>query len=274
MLNKLGNVLILSSVSISALAAGNNTVVQDLNTKTKDLSVTVSNSISSSLKKGNENDVVNTLSVLSSYRLNSIYSLSNTLTFDKEFTNDRELKARDLLFTLTRKLEAPITGSFLRVKSSLTAPMSKASRKDSELIAGLSLGVTFGMGLDHIIKGLNFYYLPDMKTSFYKYETGRFSGESNVQYRVLQRLIFEYALADKFSLSFDNIYYRNWTFAGTTTDVFSFDQSIAYQVRPDLSVSVGHSIGGYALHSNGVDSNVKLFDENESQIYTGFDYRY
>lgn len=274
MLKRLGKVFTLSSISLGALAAGNNTVVENLNTDKKLLSVIVSNSLSSSLEKGADNELVNTLSVLSSYKLSEDYFLSNTLTIDKDLKNDRELSVRDALFTLSRKGNTGIKGTLLRYKLSASAPLSKGSRKDSELIAGITAGITFGMGLDSILKGLSFYYLPDVKTSFYKYETARHSGESNNQYRVLQRLIIGYEITDKFSLSFDNIYYRNWTFEGTTTDVFTFDQSLNYQATNNLSLSIGHSIGGNALDINGVDSNVKLFDQHSSSVYTGFEYRY
>lgn len=274
MLKRLGKVLTLSSISLTAMAAGNSTVVENLNTNKKLLSVILSNSLSSSLESGADHELVNSTSILSSYKLNELYSLSNTFAFDKDLQNDRELSIRDALFTLSRKTDVGVEGSYFRLKGSLAAPLSKGSRKDSDLITSVTLGATFGMGLDSILKGLSFYYLPDAKISFYKYQTARHSGESNNQYRVLQRLIIGYQIADKFSLSFDNIYYRNWTFEGTTTDVFNFDQSLTYQATNDFSISIGHSIGGNALDINGVDSNVKLFDQHSSSVYTSFEYRY
>ncbi len=109
-------------------------------------------------------------------------------------------------------------------------------------------------------------YRPYYQQSFHKYKTA-FDGQSNVQYSLSQRLIFDFTLGELFGITLDNIYGRSFTYQGNSKDNFLFDQSFSYSANKDIQFSVGHNNSGNALRANGRDSNVELFNKNKSTFY-------
>ncbi|MDD0852711.1 hypothetical protein HBN50_06365 [Halobacteriovorax sp. GB3] len=257
-----------------ANAQSNNTVVNKLDTVKEKVSLSASSSLESSLEKGAGNSFQNTTSLSGKYKLDGGYVLSTGVAFDKDFNNDRELTVRDSSLSVSKSIGASQTFIYRSLKASLTLPISKRSRKDTDLITALSLGATYGLSLDKYMSGVSLYLMPSITKYAHQYETARYSLTSNSSHRALTRVLVSYDFAKRFNLSMDNIYYRTWTYRGNSTDVFVLDQSLSYQVSKELSASLGHSLGGNALDFDGKSSAVRLFDENESTVYTNLTYRY
>jgi hypothetical protein len=214
-----------------------------------------------------------TFAFTTSLKLNYGINLWTSLVFDKQLSDYREDSWRDLAFGLSRGLGQWQDINFGLGLSS-TIPFSERSREVTGLRTnlGISPSATY-QNKDTLVIPFSISYRPSLKFYFHEYNT-QTSGTSNIQRSASNRLIIGFQLSDSWSLSLDNSYIRGWTYDGNAKDSFSFDQSISYSIDKIWSVSAGHALGGSALHINGNESDVRLYDTDNSSFYIGLNFSY
>lgn len=226
--------------------------------------------LNSSLHESNvEQQLSNTFAFGASYKFENIGKLSVSQLLDKDLKNDRLETWNDTQVSFSRSIYTFNDVFSLSGRVSGTIPLSEESTENANLITSIGLFPTLAADLNPYIKGLSLSYIPSFRRSFHEFET-KADGGSNTAYSWAQRLVIDYSFSESFSLSLDQSYIRGYTYRGTSNDRFSFDQSLNYQMNKNVSWSLGHSLGGSALAVNGSDSNVRLFDENESSVYFSF----
>lgn len=190
-------------------------------------------------------------------------------------------KSKDKIAKITKvekeeKKAAAPGGSVLNVamRASFTLPWSDRSKKETSLRTAVSISPLVVYIFDpQVIPGLSLIATPSVRVFTHEFRVDT-AGNSNTNYSAAARFIVSYVLAPSLSLSLDNSYARAWTYEGEYNDQFSFDQSLSYVLAKGFSIYVGHAVGGSALDVNGQESNLKLFDSRESQIYGGVSYAF
>lgn len=268
--------LILLASMASAQSGTSTTSVQSVTKPAKSWSLSIATSLETDALQTDNVDKAysNSTSFGIGYKLPKDFKISASIILDKELTGYREEKFRDPSISLSKKL--PNLGKFVTTSAKLGTkiPLSEASKKTTSLQTSLSTSATAVYDASkHITKGLSFAYNAGIINNFHEFKVTT-SGKSNTQRTLTNSLVIDYSINDNLGLSFDNTYYRNYTYNGNSNDFFSFDQSITYSHDLGVSVSLGHAIGGSALAINGRESNVKLFDNNDSTYYFTLAYSY
>jgi hypothetical protein len=109
---------------------------------------------------------------------------------------------------------------------------------------------------------------------FFHEFTQNAEGSPNLQYRISHLLDLKIPITDQFSLSTVGAYRTGWTYKGFERFGFIFDADLNYDLNKNLAIFIGTSTDGNALKSNGVDSNITVFDENTSSYRMGISYLY
>lgn len=221
----------------------------------------------------NENDkrYSNTTFLFPRINMND-YLIGMFLIHQKELSDLREEKLLDPRIIVMHPTFNWGNGFLYRTAFQLFLPLGEDSRDLTDLYAGFRVEPRF-IYIPQQIKGLTFIYRPNATVNFHEFELRR-DGLSNTQYGLTQRLTIDYNIWKNLSITFDNIYSRGITYQGNSNDNFSFDQSISYFFPSGFNVALGHSIGGNVLSENGIDYDIRLFDENDSTVYTSFGFSY
>jgi len=212
-------------------------------------------------------------SVAFNYSFPNSYRLFSSLNIAKDFTGERELLVRDSALGLSKFLGKVFARTQLNLVGSITLPFSDFSRQTEGLRTRLRISSTFITDLGHLLDGLRMFISPSYTHSLHKFKT-RSTGESNPQHTVGSSLVFGYSFFEKFYFQAFNFYSRNWTYQGKSRDFFSFDQSLNYSLGSGITIYGGHNLGGSALAVNGTNSDVRVFDADESSFYLGVNYTY
>ncbi|MFX3675853.1 MAG: hypothetical protein ACN6I6_02360 [bacterium] len=192
-----------------------------------------------------------------SFGLNS--SMSKGLTGERDFTfNNVALSAAKSLWKSEKDLS--VSG-----KLSLTLPFSERSKDYQKLITGVATSVPV---VYKATDSITLAYIPTVGVNFHRAEVA-LNGSSNYQYTVTNTLNADFALSDRFTFSALGQYSRLITYRGNTRDAYKFEQSLSYDFSP-YTVAIGHSMGGTPLAANGIETEVKLFDSNQSTVYGQF----
>ncbi|WP_034732559.1 hypothetical protein [Bacteriovorax sp. Seq25_V] len=275
MTKKMSILLILLASKAMAQQGVSETSVKSPEKASKLWSISLSSTLETDSKPTGdvEKSYSNTTSLGFGYKLPNEFKAGLSLILDKDLEGEREQKLRDPSLSLSRAL--PVFAKYWTstAKLSTKIPVSEASRKTTGLQTALSASVTFLYDASNIAKGLTIGYSPSIINNFHEYKVTT-SGKSNTQRTLSNSLMFDYAFNDSFGIYLGNTYYRNFTYDGNYNDFFSFDQSITYSHEVGASATIGHAIGGSALAVNGKESNVQLFDKNESTYYFTLGFRY
>ncbi len=275
MTNKMSILLILLASSTMAQQGTSTTSVKMPEKASKLWSVRLSSTLETDSKTTSDETKTfsNTTSLGFGYKLPYELSAGLSLVLDKDLEGEREQNLRDPSLSLSRAL--PVFAKYVTSKAKVSArvPLSESSRKTTGLQTAIATSVTFLYDASNLASGLTIGYGPSLISNFHKYKVTT-SGKSNTQRTLSNSLMFDYAFNDSFGIYLDNTYYRNFTYDGNYNDFFSFDQSLTYSHKIGASATIGHAIGGSALAVNGKESNVQLFDKNESTYYftLGFSY--
>jgi hypothetical protein len=200
------------------------------------------------------------------------------LSANKDYRKQRKFLWEDGYFSLSRTFETSWQGISFTPLSRLIMPLSESSKDVKKLqtavYAGLQTNIDFAKITPHLaLAPLTAKYRIYTQKNFHRYKVD-LQGASNTSYSLANRLILSYALSDKWSLGFDGIYSRGFTYGGISRDNYSHDESVSYAITKNLVIGLGHTIGGNSLAVNGVDSAVESFDNRKSTVYSVLNYNF
>lgn len=199
--------------------------------------------------------------------------ISTTLWANQDFQNDKDFLIRDSLLLVTKPLGKVTENISFTARGGLTLPLSKNSNEFAGLITGLRFNPIISMNASGLVEGLSVIYRPSFIYNIHQYEQ-RVDGDSNYQYSINQRVTFLYPIVENLYLALDNTYIRSYSYQGSQVDFFSFDQSLSTNVTKSLNLFFGHNIGGNALAINGQESDVRIYDIEDSSYYIGISYQF
>ncbi len=119
------------------------------------------------------------------------------------------------------------------------------------------------------------YTLGDFKTvlrsafskNFHEYQE-RTNGKVNTSHSLGNSITLIYTPAKWVSFDAYFLNTNSWSYYGNRRpDTFEMGQSIGLTLSENLGLTFGHVLGGNSFRSNGVDSNIRVFDRRDSTVY-------
>lgn len=191
------------------------------------------------------------------------------LSGNKDLKGQRKFKLNDAAFGLSKVLRE--YGAFsISGKAIVTLPLSKESKKNQQLRTAIKLGPTLSY---RFANGLQASYSPSIKLSFHKFKNAK-SGASNKQYSLSNSASLSYGLFERLIIAASGSYSRSYTYRGTSQDSYGLSQSIVFLPTSNTDITIGHAIGGSPLDSNGIDTEIEIFNNRKSSVFAGFGYTY
>lgn len=135
-----------------------------------------------------------------------------------------------------------------------------------------SLYTRFSGGPNWIFKTPRHIFLrarTNISKGFHEFKTGTGRRGLNTEYTVSHRLDLSYQFNDL--ITFSNIFINThrWNYGGSRTpDVFGMSQVIDFRLSRKTNLSLGHDVSDQTFASNGRTSNLQLFNERTSSVYT------
>ena len=159
-----------------------------------------------------------------------------------------------------------------KISYSLTAiiPNSQLSVKKDQLQTSLSGRIGFSVAPTG--DGFSYGVGVSLGRNFHAYEED-INGSVLNQYSSNQSLSVGYGLGD-WSIGLDFTNRTRLTYKGNTKSAFDISEELGYAVNDNFSLAIGHSNGGSTLKPNGTDSNIDIYNENNSTIYASLGLSY
>ena len=271
--------VILLSTGILSSVYSQNTLVELENTQnqaeTLDFNSTYTTWLTNNLyKQGSSENQLSQNHILNGrLSLPGKYMISTSLWFTKDYENERKTLMRDSIVSLIRPMGTIFGEVNFTARGGLTLPFSKDSNTTAGLVTALRINPIFSYNASKFIKNLSIIYRPSVVYNIHEFKT-RTDLRSNSDYILSHRLTLAYGITNALWLSLDNTYMRAWTYSGNTNDIYSLDQSLSYNFTRDFSIFGGHSVGGNALDVNGQESDINVFDKDNSSFYLGLSYNF
>lgn len=209
------------------------------------------------------------MSIQPMYKLTPLLTGSARIVINQDNFGQHETTASDGTVSLAIN-GYEISPEFKTVHSvSTIIPVSEKSVKTDRLKGSLSLLNGIAYSGDYF----NLTYKIGLVRFFHEF-TQNAEGSPNVQYRVSQLIDLTVPVTQKFYINTVGSYRRGWTYGGYERYGFIFSGDLNYDIKAKLTVNLGVSTDGNAVKSNGVDSNITVFDENTSSYRIGISYLY
>jgi hypothetical protein len=185
---------------------------------------------------------------------------------------ERKGEVRDTFLAITK----PITefNDYLNLTAKLNwyIPISKFSREEAYLSTAYRLALILGFDFGFWkIPSLGGYARLDFLQNFHRSNTNAYGG-SNYQYNAFALGGVNWTFLKKFNIALDFSYVKRWTYEGNIQDFYSSNQTLSYSITNKFNVGIGHALGGNILAVNGRDSNVALFDPEQSSAFLVFSF--
>lgn len=201
---------------------------------------------------------------LSAGRLSAVMTYSQNLRDDSSQT---ENDFGDIPVTFAFKAK-PLGGygnydTSLAYSITAIAPVSKISTKKDQLQTSLSGKVSWSLGPKE--DGVSLLTSLSAGRNFHAYEED-INGNVLNQYSSNQQIKVGYVIGN-WSVSADFIHKSRWTYKGNIKGAFELTEEIEYAINKNYAVALGHTNAGSVLKPNGTDTNIDLYNENNSVIY-------
>lgn len=148
-------------------------------------------------------------------------------------------------------------------------PMSERSTKTDRLQTGVNLT----NGIAYSGEYFSSKYSVRLAQNFHEFNLNA-NYSPNIQYVVTQSLSFSIPLFNQFSTALAGAYKWAQTYGGFDRYSFGIRGDLIYEVSSQFSTNLGFSTDGSALKSNGVDSNIQIFNEYTSVYRAGMSYSF
>lgn len=145
-------------------------------------------------------------------------------------------------------------------------PTSKDSQLRQQLNFGTRLEVTDSLSFTNLA-AWSFSGSLKMTQMNHRYETA-IDGSQNTATHLRQGISVDYQI-NKFSVgaNFDHI--NTWKYSGKMSDSFEASQEVSLIINKTFSTYLGHTNSGSVLKDNGTDSNIQIFNDNQSLVFIG-----
>jgi hypothetical protein len=240
------------------------------------LSTTVQASLSSNLYKNSSPDQsLNTsFSIDPSFNWDQLgVTLIGHLSLNKDLKGERRQRLNDAYIGSTGGLYFAQHWS-LSLLGLAFLPLSEDSKDNRNLTTGIYIAPILSLdGSSMDLPHLRLSLRPSFRQNFHQFETA-LSGDSNNKSTIGFNLTLSYQVLPSILLISRNNYNKSNTYRGNTRDQYVFEQIISWQFHPRASMSVGHVLGGTPLAPNGVDTDIRFFNRNDSQLYSSIGYTF
>ena len=240
--------------------------------KEKPFTLALDLSIDSNLKDQSQSDYSSTLAlrVIPALRISSKAKIKADFTLEQKNYADKSSEVTDTAIILER--DAIDLRPDLTVKPNIfgVIPTNEPNRNDNSFQGGAGLGAIFDLKIDSLGEQATLTYAPSFLQNFYEFESNN-NLEANLSYRIRHNLAFLQPLGNGFSLELFGRYQTGWTYTNALRTIFILYESLKYDISENAAVYLQHTNQANALRANGVDSNVRLYDDSTSTFAIGLE---
>jgi hypothetical protein len=203
------------------------------------------------------------------YKLTPLLTASARMVINQDNFGQHETTTSDGTVALAIK-GYQINPEFKTVHSvSTIVPVTEKSVKTDRLKGSISTS----NGISYVSEYFNITYKLGLVRFFHDF-TQNATGSPNIQYRVSHLLDITVPVTDKFYVNTVGAYRVGYTYNEFERYGFIFSGDLNYDINAKMTANLGISTDGNAVKSNGVDSNITVFDENTSSYRIGISYLY
>lgn len=278
-----------SSISVSALAAESSTTAvstspQPQTTSTTTTALPVLNSETTKkfslatgleysqkveVEENTERESSTDLSFVATYKINELYNLLAKTALTQEHNGPKNSSISDTTVGFSVK-GVKINDQWITTHAmSSILPTSETSQERDRLRAAIAItnGVSYSGDL------LKAKYSLGLSKNFHEFDQNA-EGTFLNEYRITNLIDLIFPVTDKFSVSVSGLYRISYTYDKTDRYGFGTFGDLNYDFSEKLSSNLGVSTEGNALKSNGVDSNINIYDDTASVVRAGLTYVY
>ncbi len=281
---------VVSIVLVSALLAGAGalaedqsapatvtTRVSDLNqiTQKKNWGAVLQLSTSSNFKDPDSADIDSStnLMIRPQIKINEKYALAarTDVTHTNIGAQDTQLGNTQVLL-----IRSPIEiADYTKLKLSAQGilPTDERLRKDDTFNGAVGFIVGVERELRLFNRDLIVDYAFNALKNSHQYETNA-ENKANLSYRVRNTLSAEYFFLKSMSFTTTTYYQAGRTYQNNLRTGFFVSEDLSYYATDKLIFNLSHSNTGNALASNGMDSNIRFYDQATSVFEAGLTYIY
>lgn len=203
------------------------------------------------------------------YKITPLLTASARMVINQDNYGQHETTTSDGTIALAIK-GYQISPEFRTVHSvSTIVPVTEKSVKTDRLKGSISTS----NGISYVSEYVNVTYKLGLVRFFHEF-TQNAAGSPNIEYRVSHLLDITVPVTDKFYVNTVGAYRIGYTYNQFERYGFIFSGDLNYDITPKMTANLGISTDGNAVKSNGVDSNITVFDENTSSYRIGVSYLY
>ncbi|NUN06578.1 MAG: hypothetical protein HUU57_12550 [Bdellovibrio sp.] len=146
-------------------------------------------------------------------------------------------------------------------------PTNEVARKRDRFKGGFALS----NGVNYVTPLLTASYRLVLTKNIHEFNMNAES-KANIEYTMANTFAVDVPVYGPVHVSADIMYRNGLTYGGSERSYFAFNADVIYDIDNNFSVNLGTSNGGNALKSNGVDSNVAVYDDKSSVFRAGVSY--
>ncbi len=248
------------------------TVVQKTETETEKpftLTTAIEYSEKIAVDERSERERGTDINLSASYKINSLYTVLTKASITKDLMGPQDTTFSDTTIGAVVK-GVQINPSLITTHSiSAILPTSDVSQKRDRLRA--SIGVSNGISFSNDY--IQAKYSLSISKNFHQFSQNA-EGTALSEYKISNTIDLVVPVTEKFSISATGLYRTSFTYDKDQKYGFGFYGDLNYDLTQKLSANVGISTEGSALKSNGVDSNISVYDQNSSITRAGITYVY
>ena len=221
------------------------------------------------VEENTERESSTDLSFMATYKINDLYNVSAKTALTQENNGPKNSSISDTTVGFSVK-GVKINDQWITTHAmSAILPTSETSQDRDRLRAAIAItnGVSYSGDL------LKAKYSLGLSKNFHEFDQNA-EGTFLNEYRITNLISLIVTVSDKFSVSVSGLYRISYTYDKIDRYGFGTFGDLNYAFKEDLFTNLGVSTEGNALKSNGVDSNINVYDDTASVVRTGLTYVY
>lgn len=221
------------------------------------------------VEENTERESSTDLSFMATYKINDLYNVSAKTALTQENNGPKNSSISDTTVGFSVK-GVKINDQWITTHAmSAILPTSETSQDRDRLRAAIAItnGVSYSGDL------LKAKYSLGLSKNFHEFDQNA-EGTFLNEYRITNLISLIVTVSDKFSVSVSGLYRISYTYDKIDRYGFGTFGDLNYAFKEDLFTNLGVSTEGNALKSNGVDSNINVYDDTASVVRAGLTYVY